>query len=167
VFDAVDKIFGTDAEVSSADAGAFMENKARAAMEFYEAYAAEKEKRVAEFGVEGGVLTPAVERKLCAEALSKTKENLGFKDGTAVSFDELKQAMRAVYYGNQTDEIWQQFYQEMPYAEDKVSVMKRLAATAQRKELMLPRFDNYEEVLKAHLSRGDKFYFRGRLAEWG
>jgi hypothetical protein len=166
VFDAVDNIFGADTTEHTVDADNFMENKAKRAMEFYQSYAAEKEKRVAEFGAEGGVLTPAVERKLCLDALNKAKENLGFKDGEKVSFDEINQAMQAVYYGNRTDEIWQRFYQEMPYAEDKVAVMRRLAATAQRKELMLPRFDNYEEVLKAHLNSGDKFYFRGRLAMW-
>lgn len=166
VFDAVDKIFGADTTMHTSEANNFMENKAKHAMEFYQSYAAEKEKRIAEFGATGGVLMPSVEKKLCLDALNKTKENLGLKDGETVSFDELNQAMRAVYYGNRTDEIWQRFYQEMPYAEDKVSLMRKLAAAAEKKELTLPRFENYEEVLKAHLNSGDKFYFRGRLAEW-
>ena len=166
VNDAIDKIFGADTTAHSADANNFMEYKAKLAMEFYETFAAEKAKQLNRFSAEGGVITPAVERQLSFDALNVTKEHLGFKEGNMFSFDGLKQAMRAVYQGNQTDEIWQQFYRQAPYAEDKEKLMRKLAAAAEKKELNLPKFESYEDVLKAHLSRGEKFYFRGRLAQW-
>lgn len=166
VNDAIDKIFGADTMLGSVDANNFMEYKAKSAMEFYETFAAEKTKQLNQFSADGGVITPAVERRLSFDALNATKEQLGFKEGNTFSFDGLKQAMRAVYQGNQTDEIWQQFYRQAPYAEDKENLMRKLAVAAEKKELNLPRFESYEDVLKAHLSRGKKFYFRGRLAQW-
>lgn len=164
--DTVDKIFGVDAREKSYDADVFMENKARWALEFYEAYAQEKNARIAEFNAGGGVMTPAILRRFSREAAGAARENCGFKESmdTLVDFDALNEALHSVYHGKKTADIWQQFYQNMPYAEDKLALMKKTAAMQQRQELYLPRFDSLEELEKADLATGAPFYFRGRLA---
>ena len=166
VNDAIDKIFGGDAHGKSGDADAFMENKARLALEFYDAYAQEKNARVAEFEAGGGVMTPAIARRFSREAAFAVRQQCGFKESgeESVSFEALNEALHVAYHGQNTAAIWQRFYQDAPYAEDKLELMKKMATAQQRTELYRPRFDSYEALKKADLAAGTPFYFRGRLA---
>ena len=84
--------------------------------------------------------------------------------GAEVSVSGLKRVLKNVYTGNDEREVWRRFYAKAPYAEDKKALFKQIAAEEERRELSYPQFDTLAELEDAGLLRGEKFYFKGRLA---
>ena len=51
-----------------------------------------------------------------------------------------------------------------PFVEDKKKLFKSIASNIRKRELKYPYYDSLEQVNKSKLSKGDKFYYKGRLA---
>lgn len=143
-----------------------MEQKAKLAFDIYESYYSKKTALADEFVEQGGQITPMLERRFSKQALQETREELGLKDNAdgELNFADLKRVMRNAYTGNNQADVWMKFYQKAPYVEDKKALLKQIALAEQRKELSYPQFTTLDEVQNAHLERGEKFYYKGRLA---
>ncbi len=159
-----DRVFMPDAE--GTDAADFMEEKAKLAFQIYENYYSKKTALADEFAEQGGVITPALEKRFRKQALAETCAEMGIVENTGaeVSVSGLKRVLKNVYTGNDEREVWRRFYAKAPYAEDKKALFKQIAAEEERRELSYPQFDTLAELEDAGLLRGEKFYFKGRLA---
>lgn len=153
---------------NDAAGAAFMEEKARFSFGLFEDYYSRKTALEDEFAAQGGVVTADVEKRLKKQALAEVVEEAGFKEnaGGALSFSDLRRGLKNVYTGVDEAEIWRRFYKEAPYVEDKKGLFLRIAKERQQVELNYPRFESEAEVFDAGLEKGDRFYLRGRLAEW-
>ncbi len=145
----------------------FMDKKARLALEINDIYNAKKEMLAGVFQEQGGQLTPAYERRISKQALRETREEMGLveNNGEPVKFGALKRILAGYFTAGDDKAVWQRFYEEAPYADDKTALFRRIAAEEERKILAYPQFDSYAEAEAAGLEKGDKFYLRGRLAE--
>lgn len=163
-----DKVFMPDVEAggNSPIAQDFMEEKAKLAFQIYENYYSKKTALADEFAEQGGQITPALEKRFRKQALEETRAEMGIAENTGgeVSLSGLRRVLKNVYTGNNEREIWRRFYAKAPYAEDKKALFKQIAAEEQRRELSYPQFSSLEELEEAQLLKGEKFYFKGRLA---
>lgn len=166
-----DKAFLPDVEVNAGDeiAEAFMEKKAQLMFEINDVYNAKREMITNVFLEQGGQLTPAYERRFNQQALRETRDELGLMENSRenLSFGALRRLVKNFYTGSDEKGVWQRFYDEAPYVDDKKALLKKIAAEEERKELSYPQFDNFAEVEAAGLEKGEKFYLRGRLAVRG
>ncbi len=164
----IDRVLGPDAtgDWRRSDIRPFMEHKAKLALNIYQTYYGKKAALLEQAAAQGMSLTPVTERQFSRQALNETKETLGLKEhsGAPLSFGTLRQALRETYRGSEEGEIWQRFFREAPNAEDKKSALVKIASEQQRRELGYPRFNTYSELERAGLEKGDKFYYKGRLA---
>ncbi|MCM1324637.1 MAG: hypothetical protein NC218_10985 [Acetobacter sp.] len=158
-----DRVFLADEDV---DDDAFLEAKAKLAFQIYENYYSKKTALADEFAEQGGMITPALEKRFRKQALAETKAEMGIMENTGddVSFAGLKRLLKTVYSGRNEREIWQRFYAEAPYVEDKKALFKRIGAEVERRELSYPQFDTLAALEEAALPKGARFYFKGRLA---
>lgn len=106
----------------------FMCEKARLSFELYNAYDAEETALRDEYLATGQKITPAMARKIAREALEKIKSAYGFamqKD--EVLFEELTKIVNENYLGQSKERLWQEFYENAPYAADKKEYLTQLA----------------------------------------
>ncbi len=163
-----DKVFLPDIDVRAGDTAAeeFMEKKAQLMFEINDVYNAKREALTNVFTEKGGQLTPAYERRFNQQALRETREELGLMENvdSNLDFGTLRRMMKNFYTGSDENAVWQRFYNEAPYADDKKALFKKIAEEEERRELFYPQFDTFAEVEAANLAKGEKFYLRGRLA---
>lgn len=161
-----DKVFMPDADGREGYLQDFMEEKAKLAFQIYENYYSKKTALADEFAEQGGVITPALEKRFRKQALAETRQEMGIVEnsGADVSVSGLKRVLKTVYTGSNEREVWRRFYEKAPYAEDKKALFKQIAAEEQRRELSYPQFSSMAELEEANLLKGEKFYFKGRLA---
>lgn len=143
-----------------------MEKKAKLAFDIYESYYSKKTALADEFVEQGGVITPMLEKRFRRQALKETSDELGLKENVSgeLRFSELRGVLKNVYVGLNEGEVWQQFYEQAPFVEDKKALLKQIGARQQRLELSYPQFNSLAELEAADLLKGEKFYFKGRLA---
>lgn len=164
----IDAAVGGDASGHSLSEEMFMEEKAKFAFDVYDAFYEKKTALADDFEAAGGTLTDGVLRRLGREAAKEVAIELGVKQGKGgVSFAALERQIPLYYSGENTAGIWQKFCQKAPYAEDKEGLFAEICLAEEREEAMLPRFYFLDEVQRAGLKAGDKFYFQGRLAQIG
>ncbi len=166
-----DRVFMPDVEAAAGApfADDFMEEKAKLAFQIYENYYSKKTALADEFAEQGGVITPALEKRFRKQALAETRAEMGIIEnvGEEVSMSGLRRVLKNVYTGHNERDVWRRFYAKAPYVEDKKALFKQIAAEEERKELSYPQFDTLAEVENAGLLKGEKFYFKGRLAVKG
>ena len=61
-------------------------------------------------------------------------------------------------------EIWKKFISKAPFVEDKKKLFNSIASTIKKRDLKYPYFDSVSQVNKSDLSKGDRFYYKGRMA---
>ena len=151
----------------SDDGANFMEQKARLSFDIYENYYGKKMALTEDFKAMGGFITPAIERKIARQAIEETRDDLGLKQniGNKISFAELNDLLRKHYAEADSSIVWNRFYKQAPFVENKKELFRSIASEERRKVLNYPNFDNIEEVESAGLNSGDKFYLNGRLVE--
>lgn len=163
-----DRVLMPDVEATAGSpyAQEFMEEKAKLAFQIYENYYSKKTALADEFAEQGGMITPALEKRFRKQALAETRAEMGIVEnsGEDVSASSLRRVLKNVYTGQNERDIWRKFYAKAPYAEDKKALFKQIAAEEQRRELSYPQFSSLEELENAQLLKGEKFYFKGRLA---
>ncbi|MBO5038009.1 MAG: hypothetical protein J6C85_00925 [Alphaproteobacteria bacterium] len=164
----IDAAVGGDASGYSLNEEMFMEEKAKFAFDVYDAFYEKKTALADDFEAAGGTLTEGVLRRLGREAAEEVSNDMGLKKGKgSVSFAALERQIPLYYSGDNTAGIWQKFCRQAPYAEDKEGLFAEICASEERAEAALPRFYSLDEVQRAGLKAGDRFYFQGRLAEIG
>lgn len=143
-----------------------MEQKAKLAFDVYDAYYSRKMALADEFTGQGGTISPMVEKKIRMQAFKEIRDEMGLKEnvGDEVRFSDLQKVAKMYYTGRNQTEIWQKFAQEAPYVEDKKALLKQIATAYQRRELSYPQFNSIDELQASDLARGEKFYYKGRLA---
>ena len=163
----LDNVMGGDSFGGKVEEKISMEEKAKIAFQLYDAYWGKKLALSESFLMQGGSLTPKVERVFKRRALDEIKNEFGYKENIGGKFGvrELKTVLNQIYNGSQKEDIWKEFYKLAPFAEDKVSLLKNIAKRQSNLEMYYPRFDSWAEVLDADLAQGDIFYFKGRLAK--
>ena len=160
-----DKILLPDADENSHEADIFMEEKMKWALKIYEAYYEKKNDMIEALKEKGEKLSYAKLYQCAREAKNYVVEMFDLKESKEpLSFSELKKEVDVIYSKKDQSEIWKKFASLAPYSFDKRSLLREVAGEKMRNELLLPRFETWQEVKKAHLAEGTKFYFRGRLA---
>ena len=164
-----DNVMGGDVFSNHRGDNIAMEEKAKVAFKVYDAYYAKKIALYQGFLGAGGVLNPNAKRRLDKQALDEVKSEFGYKEnaGGGLKFSELKDVIKQNYNGYNEEDIWKRYYKEALYADDKKEVLRKIAQQQQKIELSYPSFDSWVELLESDLQVGDKFYFKGRLAEIG
>lgn len=165
----VDSVFVKDVEATDFVSKKIMEDKARLGLDIYETYYGKKMALFQDFINQGGILNSQAEKVLGKKALEETKNELGYKEniGLGVSVAELKPLLRQYYSGNNEEEVWENFYKQALFSDNKKEVLKNVARQQQRIELGYPKFNSLREVEEASLNTGDKFYLNGRLTVKG
>ena len=163
----LDNVVGGDSFGGRIEEKISMEEKAKIAFEIYDTYWGKRLALSEGFLRQGGSLTPKVERVLRNQALDEIKNEFGYKENIGGKFGvrELKAVLNQFYNGSQKEDVWKEFYKQAPFVEDKIGLLKNVAKRQNNLEMSYPSFDSWAEVLDADLDVGDKFYFRGRLAE--
>ena len=160
-----DKILLPDTDDHSDEANTFMEEKMKLALKIYQAYYEKKNDLTEALKEKGERLSYAQLYQCAREAKNYVAQMFGFKESEEdVSFSNLKKEADEIYFGKDKKDIWKKFAGLAPYSSDKRSLLRKLAGEKMRSELLLPRFETWQDVKKANLEAGDKFYFRGRLA---
>ena len=149
--------------------GAFnevMENKIKVALSMHKLYGEKVRELVYKFQNEGGEVSGYNIQKLKKQAINDIKKDMSFKEDLegGVSFSKLNSILRQYYRGGNYNAVWERYFKEAPYVEDKKSLLVKIASQEQSLELSYPKFDNWAEVEASDLDVGDKFYYRGRLA---
>lgn len=162
-----DQIFMDDVSLNNKEAGDIMEEKARLGLLLNDAYYSKKIALMRSFTNDGGVITPKIDRLLKKQALDEVKEEFGCKENLngVLSFNQLKPVLKQYYNGNDEKEIWNKFCVLAPFSDNKKETLKKIAMDQQMLELSYPHFSSWSEVVEADLNEGDKFYFKGRLAQ--
>ena len=144
----------------------FMNEKAKLAFDIYENYYGKKLALTEEFKNKGGVITPAIERKFGMDALAEIRDELSLRDGgdNVVSFGELNSSLDKSISSSGKKEIWQKFVVKAPFVEDKRKLFNSIASDVRKRELKYPYFDSINQLSNNNLSKGDKFYYKGRMA---
>ena len=155
-------------DVSGSDelSNVFMNEKAKLAFDVYETYYGKKLALTDEFRSKGGVVTPAIERKFGMQALSEIKDELSLKENSEdmISFGELNSSLDKAINSDSKKEIWKKFISKAPFVEDKKKLFNSIASTIKKRDLKYPYFDSVSQVNKSDLSKGDRFYYKGRMA---
>ena len=162
-----DLVFMKDIETSSKEFSELMEEKARLGLLLYDAYYTKKLALMRDFTNGGGILTPKIDRLLKKQALNETRDEFGYKENLkgSLSLGDLVPVLKQYYTGRDEAGVWKKFSEVAPYSEDKKDVLKKIAMMQQKLELSYPIFNSWSEVAGANLKVGDKFYFKGRLAQ--
>lgn len=162
-----DRIMGGDNFSNSRIDKIAMEEKAKVCFKIYDAYYAKKIALYQGFLGAGGVLNPNAKRRLDSEALEEVKKEFGYKEdeGGKVLYAQLKDVIKQNYNGSSEDDIWKRYYKEALFVENKKEALKKIAQEQQKLELSYPSFDSWVELIESDLEKGDRFYFKGRLAE--
>lgn len=163
----IDAVVGGDASGNSLSGEAFMEEKAKFAFNVYDAFYEKKTALADEFEANGGTLTEGVLKRLGRQAAKETADELGLKKGEGLSYGALERKIPLYFSGEDTAPIWQKFCQEAPYADDKEKLFCDICVAEERKRTELPKFYSLDEVQRAGLKEGDRFYLEGRLAVIG
>ena len=166
VDDLLDEVLMQDVSGDDEISNVFMNEKAKLAFDIYENYYGKKLALTDEFRNKGGVVTPAIERKFGMQAMAEIKDELSLKENgdEMISFAELNDSLDKAMSVNSKKEIWQKFISKAPFVEDKKKLFKSIASNIRKRELKYPYYDSLEQVNKSKLSKGDKFYYKGRLA---
>ena len=162
----LDNVIGRDDFSNNEVAKIAMNEKAKMAFKVYDAYYGKKLALFKEFVEGGGSLTPKVERVLNKTVLNEVKNEFGFEEGIEGEFDykQLKSILKEHYNGGEENEVWRKFYKDVFFVKDKKELLMNIAKRQMKKEIFYPSFDNWNDVLKADIEKGEKFYFKGRLA---
>ena len=166
VDDLLDVVLMEDVSGSDELSNVFMNEKAKLAFDVYETYYGKKLALTDEFRSKGGVVTPAIERKFGMQALSEIKDELSLKENSEdmISFGELNSSLDKAINSDSKKEIWKKFISKAPFVEDKKKLFNSIASTIKKRDLKYPYFDSVSQVNKSDLSKGDRFYYKGRMA---
>jgi hypothetical protein len=164
--DLLDEVLLEDVNGDDELSNIFMNEKAKLAFDIYETYYGKKLALTDEFRSKGGVVTSAIERKFGMDALSEIKDELSLKErgDNIVSFGELNSSLDNAISSSSKKEIWQKFISKAPFVEDKKKLFNSIASTIRKRDFKYPYFDSIAELNKTNLSKGDRFYYKGKMA---
>lgn len=126
----MDRVMLPDAEDESLEAEAFMEEKAKLALQVSEAYYARKNDLIHEAKAQGKTISLGVLNACARKAMHEVCEMFDFdEDEEGISFAELENELEENYPNADKAVVWKEFAKRAPYAKDKEKLFQRLAET--------------------------------------
>ena len=162
----LDSVLISDFNLKGTKANDVMKNKVKVALSMHKLYGEKVRELADKYKNEGGEVSEYNIQKLKKEAINDIKNDMSFKENVegVLSFSKLNSILKQYYRGVNDNVVWERYFNEAPYVEDKKGLLIKIASQEQSLELSYPKFDNWAEVEASDLGVGDKFYYRGRLA---